>query len=182
MPALAEGYINLCSDCGLQYGAAVKESEMGRQRYPEESYRSVLSECSILATESPFTTPTPILTQTTSDDGPTATGTPSKCTGHTYVAREGNICESISKERSISTDTLTEGNDMDPFCTGLLSGQELCTQVTCEVMTIEKGMNFEGLVTEETLQPLSLSPGIRKFNSAHHRREKRADIACLRGT
>jgi hypothetical protein len=76
--------IEPCSDCFLQYEAAMLGSAYGRQRVDRASFSSLLSSCSVLASSYPYST----LTSTSSLTSLSATSSPTiTCTGTTYTVK-----------------------------------------------------------------------------------------------
>ncbi|KAF9879529.1 LysM domain-containing protein [Colletotrichum karsti] len=64
----------------------------------------------------------------------------------TYHVRDGDTCERISAEQSVSSKGLIEANDViNGWCNGLEAGQELCMPAKCDVHFIQPGDSCESL-------------------------------------
>ena len=140
----------------------MQESEQGRRRFPEDDFKSLLSSCSVPASSYPysFTPGAP----TTTDEAPTSTIALPECEGTIYVVRDGDTCNSIAKAQSMSTDRLVEVNSMDYMCTGLHTGQRLCVQDTCELITVRKNQTCKDLVAGRgftTVELISWNPYVQ---------------------
>jgi hypothetical protein len=138
-----------CSDCYLQYGAAMQESEYGRHKVPEDDFEDLLSMCSVDPDDYPFTY-TSIPPTTTGGGATTSASPPSSsptCAGEMYETKEGETCVSIALANSMSTDRLIDVNHLDVNCTTLTSGMRLCIQDTCKLATIKAGQTCSDFIS-----------------------------------
>ena len=93
--------IEPCSDCFLQYEAAMLGSVYGRQRVDPDSFSSLLSSCSVPGSSYPYSTPT----STSGSTNSSATSSPiATCTGSAYTVQEGDSYDSISEAHENTTD------------------------------------------------------------------------------
>ncbi|KAH8891136.1 hypothetical protein GQ53DRAFT_720459 [Thozetella sp. PMI_491] len=139
------GNKDVCSDCYLQYGSTMQESDYGRAVIPEAAFKDLLSTCSVDATKYPYTYTAP----PTTTGGPTSTTTAppstSTCPGSVYTSKEGDTCESISLAQSVATDRLVDVNYLDYNCTTLTAGMQLCIQDTCKLATIQTNQTCDDI-------------------------------------
>ncbi|GAB1317701.1 hypothetical protein MFIFM68171_07911 [Madurella fahalii] len=146
----------------LKYRAGMQASPLGRQRYPEAQFLSVLSACSVPTSSYPYSfTPGAPITSSTTTSAVTATPT---CTGTKYTVRTGDTCKSISKAQSMSTDRLIDVNYLEYNCTTLTVGQDLCIQDKCPLVTIQKNQTCQDLVAGKgftTVQLQSWNPTLK---------------------
>lgn len=143
-----QGKKDACSDCYLQYGATMQESDYGRSKVPEPDFKELLSVCSVNPTKYPYTytsTPTIASGSTTTPATTNPASTPS-CAGTTYISKQGDTCESISLAQSVATDRLVDVNYLDYSCTTLTAGMKLCIQDTCKLATIQKNETCSDLL------------------------------------
>ncbi len=143
-----QGKKDACSDCYLQYGATMQESDYGRSKVPEADFKDLLSACSVNPSKYPYTyTSTPTITSG-STTAPSTTNSPStpSCAGTTYMSKQGDTCESISLAQSVATDRLIDVNYLDYSCTTLTAGMKLCIQDTCKLVTIQKNQTCNDLL------------------------------------
>lgn len=145
------GEKDACSDCYLQYGAAMQESDYGRGKVPEEDFENLLSICSVDPSKYPYDytsappTTTGGATTTSATEPPSSTST---CAGTFYTSKEGDTCESISLDQSVSTDRLVDVNYLDYNCTTLTAGMKLCIQDTCKLATIKANQTCSDIVSD----------------------------------
>ncbi|CAL8580056.1 hypothetical protein XPA_005790 [Xanthoria parietina] len=134
--ALYNGTKSKCSDCSLQYGAAMLSSDYGRDKVKPKAFSSLLSSCSVPATNYPYTyTVTPTTSTATSTGTTTAAAKPT-CTGIKYTVAAADTCQSISKAKNIAMDRLIADNQLDYNCTSLKAGTSLCLGASCALYTV----------------------------------------------
>ncbi|KAJ5715266.1 uncharacterized protein N7483_012447 [Penicillium malachiteum] len=119
--------IQPCSDCFLQYEAAMLGSTYGRQRIDPVAFSSLLSSCSVPASKYPYSTPTALSATLPS----TTVIAVAACTGTTYTVESTDTCRSISSVHNIATDRFVTENHLDSNCTTLSTGDDVCLGASC---------------------------------------------------
>ncbi|GKZ34453.1 hypothetical protein AbraIFM66950_004728 [Aspergillus brasiliensis] len=152
--------IEPCSDCFLQYEAAMLGSVYGRQRVDPDSFSSLLSSCSVPGSSYPYSTPTSTSGATTSSttSSPIAT-----CTGTAYTVQEGDSCDSISEAHKIATDRFITENHFDANCTTMNVGDNVCLGASCSLYQVQLDDTCTSILSNYTFylnQLLSWNPTI----------------------
>ncbi|KAF6233163.1 hypothetical protein HO173_008707 [Letharia columbiana] len=146
LPSLFNATKTLCSDCSLKYGAAMLGSDYGRNRIQPSAFSSLLSSCSIPASDYPYTYwPTP---STVNPFIPTSA--PSRnCTGKKYTIKANDTCQSISQANSIATDRLIAANNIDYNCSSLIPGATLCLGPSCALQKVLQNQTCQDITTNQ---------------------------------
>ncbi|KAL4962768.1 uncharacterized protein BDV14DRAFT_210410 [Aspergillus stella-maris] len=152
--------IEPCSDCFLQYEAAMLGSVYGRQRVDPDSFSSLLSSCSVPGSSYPYSTPTSTSGSTTSS----ATSSPiATCTGTAYTVQEGDSCDSILKAHKIATDRFITQNHFDANCSTMNVGDSICLGASCSLYQVQLDDTCSSILSNYTFylnQLLSWNPTI----------------------
>ncbi|KAJ5719736.1 hypothetical protein N7493_007314 [Penicillium malachiteum] len=149
--------IEPCSDCFLQYEAAMLGSTYGQQRIDSVAFSSLLSSCSVPASSYPYFTPT-ATSATLSSTTVTAVAT---CTGTTYTVESGDTCESISSAHSIAIDRFITENHLDSNCTTLKTGDDVCLGESCTLYEVKANDTCRSILADKPFylnQLLSWNP------------------------
>ncbi|ETS82828.1 hypothetical protein PFICI_04704 [Pestalotiopsis fici W106-1] len=150
-----------CSDCLLQYEAAMLNSDYGRVRFDPDSFSTQLSSCGIAATSYPYTDPP--ATSTTATGTSTTTAPTQTCTGTSYVVQSSDTCGSIAQANSIATDRFLSENSLDYNCTTLKTGNTVCLGASCALYEVQPNDTCDSILADETFyltQLLSWNPTI----------------------
>ncbi|EGX88797.1 LysM domain-containing protein [Cordyceps militaris CM01] len=165
---LNNGTKDLCSDCALKYGAVMASSDWGNDKMNPAQFSSLLKYCSADPSSYPYSHATlPIGTVTPSSTVSVPTVMPT-CTGALYTAKNGDTCQSISKDKKMSTDGLININHLDYNCTMLTAGQTLCIQGICKTYTVAQNDTCDSIVKGQifsTVQLFSWNPTSPLFSS-----------------
>ena len=150
--------IEPCSDCFLQYEAAMLGSVYGRQRVDPGSFSSLLSSCSVPALSYPYTTPM----STSSSTASTITSSPvATCTGTAYTVQQGDSCDSIAAAHDIATDRFISENHFDANCTTMAVGDSVCLGASCSLYRVQLDDTCSSILANHTFyqnQLLSWNP------------------------
>ncbi|KAF7183838.1 hypothetical protein CNMCM7691_004260 [Aspergillus felis] len=152
--------VQACSDCFLQYEAAMLGSSYGLVRVDPGSFSSLLSSCGMPASSYPYTVPTSTVATPTSSTTVTATST---CTGTSYTVQEGDSCDSIALANSIATDRFITENGLDLNCSTLKVGNEVCLGASCALYQVQPNDTCDSILANHTFyltQLLSWNPTI----------------------
>lgn len=145
--------IQPCSNCLLEYEAAMLGSSYGQVRFDPGSFSSLLSSCGVPASIYPYTTPT----STASASGTsTASASNATCTGTEYVVQSGDTCESIATAHSIATDRFIMENYLDYNCTALTVGNEVCLGASCALYQIKANDTCDSILANQTFYLIQL--------------------------
>lgn len=165
--------VQACSDCFLQYEAAMLDSSYGLVRIDPDSFSSLLSSCGVPASSYPYTVPTSTVATPTSSTTVTATST---CAGTSYTVQEGDSCDSIALANSIATDRFITKNGLDLNCTTLKVGNEICLGASCALYQVQANDTCDSILANHTFyltQLLSWNPSVlnptpsRTMNPCH---------------
>lgn len=159
LPGLTNSSIPIspCSECYLEYGAAMLESSYGQMRMNPAEFSSILSSCSVPASSYPYTTPSMTVATTTS----TASAANATCTGTLYTVKTDDTCDSISLANSIATDRFLTQNNLDYNCSNLVVGNQVCLGASCALYQIQANDTCDSILEPETFyltQLLSWNP------------------------
>lgn len=150
--------IEPCSDCFLQYEAAMLGSAYGRQRVDPASFSSLLSSCSVPASSYPYST----LTSTSSPTSSSATSSPTTtCTGTTYTVKQGDSCDTIAAAHDVATGKFITENHFDANCTAMSVGDDVCIGTSCSLYQVQPGDTCSSILANYTFymnQLLSWNP------------------------
>ncbi|KAJ5701324.1 hypothetical protein N7488_008872 [Penicillium malachiteum] len=151
-----------CSDCFLQYEAAMLGSTYGQQRLDLVAFASLLSSCSVPASIYHYSTPT-ATSATLSSTTVTAVAT---CTGTTYTLESDDTCESISSAHSIAIDRFITENHLDSNCTTLNTGDDVCLSASCTLYEVQANDTCSSILADRTFylnQLSSLNPSVLTY-------------------
>lgn len=156
--------IQPCSDCFLQYEAAMLGSTYGRQRIDPGAFSSLLSSCSVPASSYPYSTPTATSATLSSSATVTAVAT---CTGTSYTVKKDDTCESIASAHDIATDRFITENHLDSNCTTLSAGDDVCLGASCTLYQVQANDTCSSILAEKTFylnQLLSWNPLVLRYS------------------
>ncbi|OHX00509.1 LysM domain-containing protein [Colletotrichum incanum] len=151
-----------CDDCILGPMEIEVNSEIGYTADRSAEFQSAISSCGktgytyIKPTTQSSTSAAPA-ESTVAALGWSAHRMSSNC-AFTYHVQEGDTCESICADQSVSTKSLIEGNDaLNGWCNGLKAGQDLCMPEQCKVHFVESGDSCESLGDKYGATPKDLA-------------------------
>jgi hypothetical protein len=148
LPDLTNSSISIspCSECFLEYGAAMLESSYGQVRMSPAAFSSILSSCGVPASSYPYTTPVSTsITATTTASAANAT-----CTGVKYTVQSTDTCDSIALANSIATDRFLTENNLDYNCSNLVVGNEVCLGASCALYQVKVNDTCDSILETET--------------------------------
>lgn len=151
-----------CDDCVLGPTEIEVNSEIGHTKARSAEFQSAISSCgktgyTYIEPANHSSTPEAPAESTISSKNWSAHRMSSDC-AYTYRVREGDTCESISVDQSVSTKGLIEGNDaINSRCDGLKAGQDLCMPEQCKVHFVESGDSCESLAEKYGATPNDLA-------------------------
>lgn len=159
LPDLTNSSISIspCSECYLEYGAAMLESSYGQMRMNPAAFSSILSSCRVPVSYYPYTTPSSTSATATS----TASAANATCTGTVYTVQTDDTCDSISLSNSIATDRFLTQNNLDYNCSNLVVRNQVCLGASCALYQIQANDTCDSILLPETFyltQLLSWNP------------------------
>lgn len=140
-----------CSDCYLDYLSSLVNSEWGQDLISPGYFSAKVSSCSATGYSVTYTA-----TSTSSSTTATSTAaTNTRCNTtdpdtSTYTVESGDTCLSISAAQDVSTGLLASKNGLDPNCTYLTVGQELCLPEICEIHLVQVNETCDSIIANLT--------------------------------
>ncbi|KAF4545498.1 Carbohydrate-binding module family 50 protein [Lasiodiplodia theobromae] len=138
-----------CDECELK----VLQTELKDPwRYDEDlaaTYASLTSSCKV--TDMPATSPPSVIVSSTSAPATTPT-----CTGKSVPIQNGDTCDSIAADNSISTWNLLASNGLDGGCANFPSNGTLCVESSCETYQVSANDTCSGIAEAHNITQTQL--------------------------
>ncbi|KAI9146998.1 LysM domain-containing protein [Paramyrothecium foliicola] len=131
------GQVEKCSACIFIYGSVMVESDYGRPKFPEKSFKAMLEDCNADPVDYPYSYTSGPPGPSTTENPPSPSPTAFCQSGKKYKVKVGDTCDSIALANSVSSFRLIQVNNLDVACEMLQVGDEVCIRDTCKLATIK---------------------------------------------